>query len=65
MNRLDLTEISTQAAVKSDKTLTLTPQTYVLILHLLTLLSGNQWFFLDAGEAERDATDKAIEELLT
>lgn len=64
MNRLSLYEISTQAAVKSEVTLTLTPATYVLVLHLLTLLDENQWFFIDAGESERDATDKAIEELL-
>jgi len=63
MDRLDLDNISTQAAEKSATTLTLSPVTYVLILHLLSMLDANQWFFLDAGEPERDATDAAIDEL--
>lgn len=64
MLSLDLAKISTQAEDKSDTELTLTPEVYVLILHLLSLLSDNQWFFLDPGDDERELTDKAFEEFL-
>lgn len=64
MNRLDLSEIEAHAGDKVVDTYTLSPECYVLLLHLVTLLSDNQWLFVDAGQDERDLTDATLDELL-
>jgi hypothetical protein len=63
MDRLDLSLIQAHAGDKSTVTVDLSPVSYCLLLHLLSLLQSNQWLFVDAGEDERDATDLAFDEL--
>jgi len=64
MIRLDLEEIQDHALDKTSTTLVFSPECYVLLIHLLTLLSDNQWLFINAGEDERDLTDATLDELL-
>jgi len=65
MNRLKLSEILDMAADKSNpETVDLTPLSYCLIVHTLTLLKDNLWFFVDAGDLESEAVDQALDDML-
>lgn len=63
MDKLDLSLIQSHAEDKSTTTVDLSPVSYCLLLHLVSLLQSNQWLFVDAGDSERDATDLAFDEL--
>jgi len=65
MNRLKLSEILDMAADKSDpQTVALSPLSYCLIVHMLTLLKDNMWFFVDASDSESEAVDQALDDML-
>lgn len=64
LKAFDLTKMQTQAAVKVDETITLTPLSFVLIANALVFLHEHQWLFVEQSEAVTDAIDTALSEVL-